>query len=103
MKSIDIYAPLLTRIFGVKDGLAFYYLEDFKAEDPESYTDFCANGPPGDFVPTLQMERKISELLLSMIAQACGTLRTFFPSLYHDSNSLICRCQRLPCSFCIRR
>lgn len=74
MKSIGIHAPLLTRIFGVKDGLAFYYLEDFEGGNTEAYTEFCANGPSGDFVPTLQMERKISELLLSMIAQSYGAL-----------------------------
>lgn len=31
-----------------------------------------ANGPPGDFVPTLQVERKVSELLLTVHAQRKG-------------------------------
>jgi len=70
LKTVGIDSALLWRLFGPKDGLAFYY---FSAEgDPESYTHFVANGPPGDFVPTLQIERKISELLLTLYAQRLG-------------------------------
>ncbi|KAJ7583529.1 hypothetical protein C8J56DRAFT_1015201 [Mycena floridula] len=72
LKAIGLHAPLLLRLFGVKDGLAFYYLENHDGTSAEQYTEFCANGPPGDFVPTLQVERKISELLLSMVAQRLG-------------------------------
>lgn len=61
---------MLSRLFGPKDGLAFYY---FSTEgDPENYTQFVANGPPADFVPTLQVERKISELMLTLYAQRLG-------------------------------
>lgn len=70
LKTIGIDAPLLWRLFGPKDGLAFYYLG--RNDDPEDYTSFAANGPPGDFVPTLQIERKISELLLTLFAQRLG-------------------------------
>lgn len=58
------------RLFGPKDGLAFYYLP-FNGEW-DGVTDVCANGPAGDFVATLQIERKISELLLTLYAQRLG-------------------------------
>lgn len=61
---------MLSRLFGAKDGLAFYYFSS--TGDPEDYTQFVANGPPGDFVPTLQIERKISELMLTLFAQRLG-------------------------------
>lgn len=70
MKTIGIHAALLLRLFGLKDGLAFYFLS--KEGDPDAYSEFCANGPPGDFVPTCQIERKISELLLTLYAQRMG-------------------------------
>jgi flavin-dependent dehydrogenase len=70
LKEVGISSSLLWRLFGPKDGLAFYFLQSHG--DPEDYTSFCANGPPGDFVPTLQMERKISELLLTRFAQRSG-------------------------------
>ncbi|KAI1811299.1 hypothetical protein GGS20DRAFT_116005 [Poronia punctata] len=70
LKSIGISTALLWRLFGPKDGLAFYYLPHDGARD--GYTDFCANGPAGDFVATLQIERKISELLLTLFAQRIG-------------------------------
>jgi flavin-dependent dehydrogenase len=71
LKTIGINSPLLWRLFGPKDGLAFYYLNAID-HNPDEYTSFCANGPPGDFVPTLQIERKISELLLTLYAQRLG-------------------------------
>ena len=70
LKNIGIDSALLWRLFGPKDGLAFYYFSP--VGDAESYTNFVANGPPGDFVPTLQIERKISELLLTLYAQRLG-------------------------------
>lgn len=61
---------MLSRLFGPKDGLAFFY---FSSEgDPENYTQFVANGPAADFVSTLQVERKISELMLTLYAQRLG-------------------------------
>ncbi|CZR70132.1 uncharacterized protein PAC_20033 [Phialocephala subalpina] len=70
LKQVGISSPLLHHLFGPKDGLAFYYFSS--TGDPESYTNFIANGPPGDFVPTLQIERKVSELLLTLFAQRLG-------------------------------
>lgn len=69
LKTIGIGPALLWRLFGPKDGLAFYYLNH---EDPDDIGTFAANGPPGDFVPTLQIERTISELLLTVYAQRLG-------------------------------
>ncbi|ESZ93160.1 hypothetical protein SBOR_6439 [Sclerotinia borealis F-4128] len=70
LKTVGIDSPMLSRLFGPKDGLAFFY---FSPEDnPENYTQFVANGPPADFVPTLQIERKISELMLTLYAQRLG-------------------------------
>lgn len=70
LKTIGISTALVWRLFGPKDGLCFYYLP-FDG-DNDGYTDFCANGPAGDFVATLQVERKISELLLTLFAQRLG-------------------------------
>ncbi|KAF8850896.1 hypothetical protein BDZ45DRAFT_808786 [Acephala macrosclerotiorum] len=78
LKTIGISSPLLYHLFGPKDGLAFYYFSSPSSSsspgdhDPETYTNFIANGPPGDFVPTLQIERKVSELLLTLFAQRLG-------------------------------
>lgn len=69
LRSIGLSTALLWRLFGPKDGLAFYYLTRDGSND---YSDFCANGPAGDFVATLQIERKISELLLTLFAQRLG-------------------------------
>lgn len=69
LKTVGIGSALLWRLFGPKDGLAFYYL---RPDNPDEIGKFSANGPPGDFVPTLQIERKISELLLTLIAQRHG-------------------------------
>ncbi|CCD54235.1 hypothetical protein H4I96_06771 [Botrytis cinerea] len=70
LKTVGIETPILSRLFGPKDGLAFFY---FSSEgDPEDYTQFVANGPAADFVPTLQVERKISELMLTLYAQRLG-------------------------------
>lgn len=69
LKTIGIGPALLWRLFGPKDGLAFFYLNH---RDPDDIGAFSANGPPGDFVPTLQIERTISELLLTLYAQRLG-------------------------------
>ncbi|KAG4437834.1 hypothetical protein IFR05_006680 [Cadophora sp. M221] len=70
LKLIGIDSPMLWRLFGPKDGLAFYYFND--SGDPKDYSTFVANGPAGDFVATLQIERKISELMLTLFAQRLG-------------------------------
>jgi hypothetical protein len=70
LKNIGIHSPMLSRLFGPKDDLAFYFFSDIG--DPEEYTHFIANGPPGDFVLTLQIERKVSELMLTLFAQRLG-------------------------------
>jgi hypothetical protein len=61
---------MLARLFGPNDGLAFYYFSTLR--DPEDYTTFSANGPPADFVLPLKIERKISELMLTLFAQRLG-------------------------------
>lgn len=70
LKAIGIKSAMLWRLFGPKDGLAFYYFSN--EGDPEDYTNFVANGPAGDFVATLQIERKVSELMLTLFAQRLG-------------------------------
>ncbi|EPE30913.1 FAD/NAD(P)-binding protein [Glarea lozoyensis ATCC 20868] len=70
LKLIGIDTPMLARLFGPKDGLVFYYFSALG--DPEDYTAFIANGPPADFVPTLQIKRKVSELMLTLFAQRLG-------------------------------
>ncbi|KAJ4357160.1 uncharacterized protein N0V89_001735 [Didymosphaeria variabile] len=70
LRSVGISTSVLWRLFGAKDGLAFYYLPPDGSWD--GVTSFCANGPSGDFVATLQIERKISELLLTLYAQRLG-------------------------------
>ncbi|KAL5424591.1 hypothetical protein PMIN04_003129 [Paraphaeosphaeria minitans] len=70
LKSVGISTSVLWRLVGAKDGLAFYYLPQNGSWD--GVTSFCANGPSGDFVATLQIERKISELLLKLYAQRLG-------------------------------
>ena len=70
LKSVGISTSVLWRLFGAKDGLAFYYLPQDGSWD--GVAPFCANGPRGDFVATLQIERKISELLLTLYAQRLG-------------------------------
>jgi len=69
LKTVGIDSALLWRLFGPKDGLAFYYLNH---DDPDNMGTFSANGPSGDFVPTLQIERTVSELLLTLYAQRLG-------------------------------
>jgi len=86
LESVGISTALLWRLFGPKDGLAFYYLPHDGARD--GYADFCANGPAGDFVATLQIERKISELLLTLFAQRIGVQVLHGHSVNIDSTQL---------------
>jgi hypothetical protein len=81
LKMVGIDSPMLARLFGPKDGLAFYYFSSLG--DPEDYTQFIANGPPADFVPTLQVERKISELMLTLFAQRLGI------SIFHGREVMV--------------
>ncbi|KAI4264516.1 MAG: hypothetical protein L6R42_000381 [Xanthoria sp. 1 TBL-2021] len=59
----------LLRLFGLKDGLCFYFLD---RENQGQYTDFCSNGTPGLFLSGFQIERPISELLFTLLAQRSG-------------------------------
>ena len=59
----------LLRLFGLKDGLCFYFLD---RENQGKYTDFCSNGTPGLFLSGFQIERTISELLFTLLAQRNG-------------------------------
>lgn len=43
-KMHDLTAEYLLRLFGLKDGLCFYFLD---RENQGQYTDFCSNGTPG--------------------------------------------------------
>lgn len=85
LKTIGIGPALLWRLFGPKDGLAFFYLNH---EDPDNIGSFSANGPPGDFVPTLQIERTISELLLTLYAQRLGVRVLHGHSVTIDATNL---------------
>ncbi|KAJ5738575.1 hypothetical protein N7493_001730 [Penicillium malachiteum] len=62
-------AEYLLRLFALKDGLAFYFLD---RENQGEYSDFCSNGTPGLFLSGFQVERSISELLLTLLAQRKG-------------------------------
>ena len=59
----------LLRLFGLKDGLSFYFLD---REKQGNYTDFASNGTPGLFLSGFQIERTISELLFTLLAQRNG-------------------------------
>ena len=59
----------LLRLFGLKDGLCFYFLD---REKQGEYTDFCSNGTPGLFLSGFQIERPVSELLFTILAQRHG-------------------------------
>lgn len=74
LKTIGLEAPILRTLFGQKDGIAFYNLTSKSAADHlrGTHQDFSVTGPPSDFVPALQVERKVSELLLTLYAQRVG-------------------------------
>lgn len=59
----------LLRLFGLKDGLSFYFLD---RKNQGKYTDFCSNGTPGLFLSGFQIERTVSELLFTLLAQRSG-------------------------------
>jgi hypothetical protein len=69
LKNLGLTGEYLLRLFGLKDGLEFYCLD---RDNDKPYTDFCTNGPPGLFLPGFQVERPISELLLTLFAQRHG-------------------------------
>lgn len=62
-------AEYLLRLFGFKDGLCFYFLD---RENQGNYTDFGSVGPPGPILSTFQIERPMSELLFTLLAQRYG-------------------------------
>ncbi|KXJ92527.1 hypothetical protein Micbo1qcDRAFT_202749 [Microdochium bolleyi] len=62
-------AEYLLRIFGLKDGLAFYFM---KEDDPEDYTYNLIVGTPGVYLSGYQVERPVSELLFTLMAQRRG-------------------------------
>nr|5WGU_A Chain A, Flavin-dependent halogenase [Malbranchea aurantiaca] len=64
-----ISAAYLLRLFGLKDGLCFYFLD---RENQGQYTDFCSVGAPGLVLASLQIERPMSELLFTILAQRNG-------------------------------
>ncbi|KAK5989590.1 Flavin-dependent halogenase malA [Cladobotryum mycophilum] len=68
-KMYGLTAEYLLRIFGVKDGLCFYFLD---RENQGEYTDFVIKGTPGLFLSGFQLERPISELLFTLFAQRNG-------------------------------
>ncbi|KAI4182039.1 MAG: hypothetical protein L6R41_006246 [Letrouitia leprolyta] len=68
-KMLGLTGEYLLRIFGIKDGLSFEFLD---RENQGHYTDWTTNGPPGLFLAGFQMERPISELLLTLFAQRLG-------------------------------
>lgn len=68
-KMLGLTGEYLLRLFGLKDGLCFYFLD---REKQGQYTDFCSNGTPGLFLSGFQIERTISELLFTLLAQRNG-------------------------------
>ena len=57
------------RIFSLHNGLEFHVLD---RDDPEKYKEFCNNGPPPFLLPGYQLQRAVSELLLTVFAQRKG-------------------------------
>ncbi|KAJ3100332.1 hypothetical protein HDU96_010375 [Phlyctochytrium bullatum] len=66
---LGLRGEVLLRLFGLKDGLCFYFLY---ANDADAYTDFCSSGVPGRQLAGYQVERPVNELLLTMAAQELG-------------------------------
>lgn len=69
LKMHGLTGEYLLRIFGVKDGFGFYF---FDRENQGSYTTLKSFGTPGPYLSGLQLERPISELLLTLFAQRKG-------------------------------
>ncbi|KAH7029238.1 uncharacterized protein B0I36DRAFT_374812 [Microdochium trichocladiopsis] len=62
-------ADYLLRIFGLKDGLAFYFMRE---NDADNYGDNLIVGTPGEHLSGYQVERPVSELLFTLLAQRQG-------------------------------
>ena len=75
MKMNGLSADYMLRIFGLKDGLYFYFLDP---EQEKEYKEFLILGTPGTDLSGFQLERPISELLLTLMAQRTGI------NVYHD-------------------
>lgn len=59
----------LLRIFGLKEGLAFHFMQE---NEPETCADNLVVGTPGHWLSGYQIERPMSELLLTLLAQRRG-------------------------------
>ena len=59
----------LLRIFGLKDGLAFHFMQE---NEPETYRNNIMVGTPGCWLSGYQIERPMSELLFTLLAQRRG-------------------------------
>ncbi|KAI9708956.1 MAG: hypothetical protein M1820_003650 [Bogoriella megaspora] len=68
-KMFGLTGEYMLRIFGLKDGMSFYFLD---RENQRNYTDFASNGTPGLFLSGFQLERPVSELLFTLLAQRSG-------------------------------
>jgi flavin-dependent dehydrogenase len=68
-KMFGLTGAYLLRLFGLKDGMCFYFID---RENQGNYTDFASNGTPGLFLNGFQLERPMSELLFTLLAQRSG-------------------------------
>ncbi|KAF9503978.1 hypothetical protein BS47DRAFT_1374437 [Hydnum rufescens UP504] len=68
-KGLGLRGEYLLRLFGIKDGLEFYIST---GRILGKYKEFCNNGPPPFLLLGYQVERSISELLLTLFAQRNG-------------------------------
>jgi flavin-dependent dehydrogenase len=69
LKMHGLTGEYLLRIFGVKDGFGFYFLD---RENQGNYTTLMSFGTPAPHLSGYQLERPISELLLTLFAQRNG-------------------------------
>ncbi|KAH7324218.1 hypothetical protein B0I35DRAFT_423745 [Stachybotrys elegans] len=69
LKMHGLTAEYLLRIFGVKDGFGFYFLD---RENQGKYTTLRSFGTPAPYLSGYQLERPISELLFTLFAQRNG-------------------------------
>ncbi|KAL6698583.1 hypothetical protein J3F84DRAFT_405695 [Trichoderma pleuroticola] len=69
-------AEYLLRIFGLKEGLCFYFLD---RENQGKFDDFVINGTAGTLLSGYQIERPTSELLFTLLAQRSGV------NIYHGA------------------
>ena len=69
LKMHGLKAEYLLRIFGLKDGFGFYCPD---GENQGMYTSLKSFGTPGPYLSGYQLERPISELLLTLFAQRNG-------------------------------